>query len=45
MASLPLVTWLRFLVWLVVGLAIYFGYSLRNSALHKEGKTGAQAGF
>ncbi len=41
MASLPLATWLRFLVWLVVGLAIYFGYSLRNSALHKEGKTGA----
>ena len=41
MASLPLVTWLRFLVWLVVGLAIYFGYSRRNSALHKEGKTDA----
>jgi APA family basic amino acid/polyamine antiporter len=31
MAALPLATWIRFLVWLVLGLAIYFGYSRRHS--------------
>jgi APA family basic amino acid/polyamine antiporter len=31
MASLPVETWLRFLVWLVVGLIIYLGYSRRHS--------------
>jgi len=41
MKSLPPVTWLRFLVWLVLGLAIYVGYSIRHSVLHREGKTGA----
>jgi APA family basic amino acid/polyamine antiporter len=35
MASLPFVTWIRFLVWLVIGLTIYFGYSLKSSLLHK----------
>jgi APA family basic amino acid/polyamine antiporter len=33
MLSLPLETWLRFLVWLVIGLVIYFTYSMRRSAL------------
>jgi basic amino acid/polyamine antiporter, APA family len=33
MANLPLVTWLRFLVWLVVGLVIYAGYSFRHSKI------------
>ncbi len=32
-AFLPLVTHLRFLLWLLVGLVIYFGYSMRNSRL------------
>lgn len=41
MTRLPLVTWFRFLIWLVLGLAIYLGYSMRNSVLHREGKTGA----
>jgi APA family basic amino acid/polyamine antiporter len=27
MATLPVSTWLRLIVWLVIGLAIYFGYS------------------
>ena len=27
MLSLPLETWIRFVVWLAIGLAIYFGYS------------------
>jgi APA family basic amino acid/polyamine antiporter len=31
MASLPTETWLRFVVWLVIGLAIYFGYSRHRS--------------
>jgi basic amino acid/polyamine antiporter, APA family len=34
MMSLPLVTWFRFLAWLALGLIIYFGYSLKRSALH-----------
>ena len=33
MASLPLVTWLRFGVWLALGLLIYFTYSRHHSAL------------
>jgi APA family basic amino acid/polyamine antiporter len=31
MGSLPVETWLRFLVWLVVGLIIYLSYSRRHS--------------
>lgn len=30
--------WMRFLIWLVVGLAIYFVYSYRNSKLAKQAK-------
>ncbi|MCJ7440122.1 MAG: amino acid permease [Thermoanaerobaculaceae bacterium] len=33
MLSLPFVTWLRFLVWLLIGLTIYAGYSFRHSRL------------
>ena len=32
MLSLPLETWLRFFVWLVVGLFIYFGYGKKRTA-------------
>jgi APA family basic amino acid/polyamine antiporter len=31
MVSLPLATWIRFGVWMVIGLAIYFSYGLKNS--------------
>lgn len=33
MAFLPALTWYRFLIWLSVGLLIYFGYSYRHSNL------------
>ena len=33
MAFLPSVTWLRFVVWLVIGLIVYFTYSMNNSNL------------
>jgi APA family basic amino acid/polyamine antiporter len=32
MLSLPLETWIRFFVWLVIGIAIYFFYSRRRTA-------------
>lgn len=34
MASLPLATWIRFGVWLVLGLLVYAGYSYRSSKLN-----------
>ena len=33
MTNLSLETWLRFVVWMVIGLAVYFGYGQRNAAL------------
>lgn len=33
MAFLPLTTWIRFGVWLLIGLAVYFLYSVRHSKL------------
>jgi APA family basic amino acid/polyamine antiporter len=33
MLSLPIETWLRFFAWLIIGLAIYFLYSVRHSRL------------
>jgi basic amino acid/polyamine antiporter, APA family len=32
MASLPFVTWIRLLIWLVIGLAIYFFFGANNAA-------------
>lgn len=37
MAHLQALTWIAFLVWLVVGLVIYFGYARRNAVLHNHG--------
>jgi len=35
MVSLPLLTWVRFFIWLTIGLGIYFLYSQKRSALHR----------
>lgn len=34
MAFLPSLTWLRFLIWLAMGLIVYFAYSLHNSKVN-----------
>ena len=36
MASLPLPTWERLIVWMVIGIAIYFGYGYSHSELRKR---------
>ena len=36
MAGLPLVTWLRLVIWLAIGLAIYFFYGRTHSVLRKR---------
>jgi len=37
MAGLPRATWIRFVLWLVTGLVIYFAYSARRSRLAGNG--------
>jgi len=34
--KLPSETWLRFVIWLVIGLVVYFGYGRRHSRLERE---------
>lgn len=41
MFSLPLDTWLRLIIWLLIGLVIYYLYGKKNSVLRKEGKNNA----
>ncbi|WP_329958033.1 amino acid permease [Janthinobacterium sp. FW305-129] len=36
MSFLSWVTWMAFTIWLVIGLAIYFGYARRRSLLHPQ---------
>ena len=38
MLGLPRDTWLRLVIWLVIGLVIYFSYSIRHSKLDKTAK-------
>jgi APA family basic amino acid/polyamine antiporter len=35
MASLPLDTWIRLVVWLAIGMFIYFGYGRHHSRVQK----------
>ena len=45
MLSLPLITWIRFFVWLAIGLGVYFFYGKAHSVLGKqEGAAAAVAG-
>lgn len=37
MASLPLDTWLRLIVWMIIGVAIYFVYGRKHSKLRNDG--------
>ncbi|MBU3156189.1 amino acid permease [Clostridium estertheticum] len=36
MSALPLVTWIRFIIWLLIGIVIYFLYSRHHSILQNE---------
>jgi len=40
MAGLPIMNWIRFFVWLAIGLVIYFTYSRKRSTLRLEGHRG-----
>lgn len=35
MVSLPLATWVRLVVWLALGLVVYFGYGRRKAATQR----------
>ena len=36
MVALPWVTWERFIIWMVIGLIVYFAYGIHRSALAKK---------
>jgi APA family basic amino acid/polyamine antiporter len=38
MYSLPLESWLRLIVWLIIGFVIYFGYSVKHSRINNPKK-------
>ncbi|MCL6478236.1 MAG: amino acid permease, partial [Peptococcaceae bacterium] len=40
--NLPALTWIRFVIWIIIGLAVYFAYGYRTSRLaREEGEGGA----
>jgi len=41
MLTLPMDTWIRLVVWLLIGLTIYFGYGKRHSVLQQEREAGS----
>jgi APA family basic amino acid/polyamine antiporter len=36
MAGLPRDTWMRLIVWMAIGLCVYFGYGRRRSVLQSQ---------
>jgi APA family basic amino acid/polyamine antiporter len=36
MLSLPFDTWLRLIIWLIIGMAVYFGFSVKHSRLRNQ---------
>lgn len=42
MTEMGYTNWLRFLIWLVIGLVIYFSYSYKNSVIGKESEGATQ---
>jgi len=40
MSDLPIDTWIRFVVWLIIGIAIYFLYGYRHSRVRREAEAG-----
>lgn len=44
MVSLPVVTWIRFAIWTLIGVSIYFIYGRRHSTLNNRQDTDEQVG-
>jgi basic amino acid/polyamine antiporter, APA family len=42
MVELPAITWIRFGIWLAVGLVLYFAYGYGHSALRRRSDTTVQ---
>ncbi len=38
MAALPLDTWLRLIIWLIIGMAVYFGYGQKHSRVQARAR-------
>ncbi|KJK33364.1 amino acid permease [Lentzea aerocolonigenes] len=43
MLNLTALTWVRFIIWMAIGVVVYFAYSRRNSVLAKRGSAPVQS--